>query len=505
MSHANGHAKTAAGAVARILRNPTKAYTPTGFGHWGPFSAFYDGKPWFTWLDIPRMQRDPRIRFLEKVWRSPFQQAQWNVKTDNAKVKAFVDLTLRKFWTGSLPKLLSHYFRWGYAPGGAEFCHQRGYVRLERVRAIEPTDARAMLWRDGPGKGQFAGFSAGNICVLAPHSFWFAGLGEIHQMYDVPPMAGAFEPWTEKRGRNGAIDCRRSWYRKNAARGGTLRHPPGTSNVGTEENPSVRDNADLAREVMDYVETNGYSTLTNEAHPGLEGHYAWELEPPQSYPDTAGFREYPQDLDKEMSEGIGIPNEVFEAADVGSGWSGRMIPLQAWLGGVDELIGLIIEQCATSWLKFVVEVNFGRNAWFEIEPTSLVKMVQDQAKGGPGGSEGANPIPGLMGGGGPPPGAGGGGVPGGGGGRGGHSGVPYSGPRGGHGYMDPKTRRVHYLSTGEAEGSPIPTETRKRVRRLLRERDLVEEMAEAAGSKEARELWLSTNAPVMAPQPVRFL
>ncbi|VTT96576.1 hypothetical protein : Uncharacterized protein OS=Pirellula staleyi (strain ATCC 27377 / DSM 6068 / ICPB 4128) GN=Psta_0911 PE=4 SV=1 [Gemmataceae bacterium] len=213
----------------------------------------------------------------------------------------------------------------------------------------------------------------------------------------MPPMSGMFEPWLEKRGRNGAVHIRRGWFRKCAYRGGVLYHPDGTTNMGTEESPDVRNNQDIARETLEYSESGAVFTFTNEINGGKDGTYAWDYHPPEAQPDVQGVREYPQDLDAEMLEGAGIPPEVLEAADVGSGWSGRLIPLMGFLGGVDELAGLIIEAADAGWLRHLVAVNFGPAAWYEVEPRSLVDEVQEQAQGGEDGGEGENPIPGLFG------------------------------------------------------------------------------------------------------------
>lgn len=461
----------------RFTRNPTRSYQPGG--NWtGLASSQVDLAPFFTWFDVPRMLRDPRVRLTERMWRAPFQRVKWQVKANSPQVARFVGTTLRRFWRGSLPKILSRYFRYGFAPAGAEYRVQRGSLRLDRVRAIEPTDAQPLVWRTGADAGQPAGFrisrsGGGGMIppgadvdgqwVGPPHAMWFAGYGEFSPWYDMPPMAGMFEPWLEKRGRNGAIHIRRGWYRKCAYRGGKLHHPDGTTNMGTDENPQEMDNQDIARSTLEYSETGAVYTFTNEPNPGLPGTYAWDFEEPAAQPDVNGIREYPQDLDAEMLEGAGIPPEVLEAADVGSGWSGRLIPLMGFLGGVDELAGLAIESADVGWMRHLVRVNFGPSAWYEIEPQSLAEEVQKQAQGGKDGGEGENPIPGLMG-----------------GGSGGEqdrqqpkqmSWTSYTGTHGGKGWKNDSTGEVRYQDNSPADDrdSPEPAdEHHGKVRQILR-------------------------------------
>jgi len=456
-------------AAARKLReNPTRSYRPGASWSAGLATAGMDGTPWFTWMDVPRMLRDPRVRFLERMWRSPFQRAKFKIVSDDPRVARYAGRTLRKFWSGSLPRLLSRYFRFGFGCGGAEFVAARGKVHLDQVRVVEALDARPLAWADGPDKGLPAGFAAPGVArVLAPHAVWFAGQAEVSPWYDMPPISGAFEPWSEKRGRNGAVASRRLWYWKNAVRGGGLYYPPGRSNIGTEETPQWIDNQDLARQVMDYTENGSTMIFENTQHGGLEGKRAWEYTAPESFPDRAGLLDYPGHLDKEMAEGVGIPPEVLEASEVGSGWSGRMVPMETWLGGVDEFVGLAYKAFEPT-LKYAVAANYGRGAFFDVEPQSLVEMVRQQAQAGPGGGEGKNPVPGLLGKGGDE----GGGDEGGGdepkpqklsGGW-----EPYNRRNGKKGLRNPVTHRYREMSGS----GRVPKHVRRKVKKLLAARDL---------------------------------
>lgn len=446
-------------------RNPTSIYEPSGQNYgWG--LSLLDGAPFYTWFDVPRMKRDPRVLFLAQMWQSPFQQVTWKVKATSPQVAEYVDRQFSRFWHNHLHAILDRYFWYGFGPGGVELIQRRGLVRLDQVRPIEPTDARPLVFTGGPDHKKLAGFQFGNTKVLAPHSFWFSGKSEFSKFYDRPPAAGMYEPWAEKRERNGAIAMRRTWFQMNSSRGKVLRHPTGRSDA-TDENPTGRDNQDIARQTLDYGQANSCYTLTNELHPGDNTKYAWELEFADSFPDRAGYRDYPKDLDEEMAEGAGIPTEVLEASATGSGFSGRMIPLMAWYGGVDVYTGLIIG--SSDWLRYATAINYGPQAYYEIEPDSLVKKFLESAKGSSPGAAPSLPTQ--------PP----GGQSPGGGGQGPQGWSPYKGPHGGHGYQDPQNpKHIRYLSDGRyfdmdgrpfgstvAVGSPIPRETRKRVRQIL--------------------------------------
>jgi hypothetical protein len=371
MSDANGK-----NGSARLLKNPTAEYTPTG----PPVLlqaalAGMDGSPPFTWYDVLRMIRDPQVRFSLKMWRSPFQQVTWKVAASSPAVAKFVDATLRKIWRRWLPKLLARYSRYGYCPAGAEFGVKRGAIRLLRLKIVEPRDAQPLVWTDGPDKGRFAGFTVsapgGSRWVGPEHAIWFAGDGEYGEFYDHPPIAGAFQPWCEKRTRGGSVAVRQVFYRRNAVAPGVMYYPDGQIRMS---DGTTRYGQDVARQVGEGVESGGILYFPNTTT-GADNQKQWQYTPGQAQPDIAGIREYTKDLDKEISQGIGVPPEVTEASEVGSGYAGRAIPLSAFYGSVDELVGPLIE-ALDGPVKYAVHANFGRDAWYEITPDSLVEKFQ---------------------------------------------------------------------------------------------------------------------------------
>ncbi len=393
----------------RAEKAPTRHYQPSGSGWWGWGAQSLDGKPLFTWFDVPRMMTDPKVRFISLLWRAPFQKVQFTVKASSPKVAAFVQNTIKRFWRGSLPKLLSRFFKYGFCAGGAEYSPFRGSLRLARVKAVECRDAQPRVWKAGHEcEGQFAGFMLTNTgasvkeWVGSPHAFWFAGQGEWSPWYDFPPLGGMFDPWLEKNTRGGAIQARKTWFRKNAARGMEVRYPPGISNCGTEENPQMRDNQDIAREIADYHETNSTLVIENTINPATE-EYEWMVDYAEGRGDIAGFLEYPDVLDKAMVEGAGIPLEVIQGSDSGSGYKGRLVSYGGHLGTVDELTGLILEGCEP-WLTPLVHINYGPDAWYEIEPVSLAQIASEEEKRQP--SKPGQPLASL-----PPGGGDGGGSP----------------------------------------------------------------------------------------------
>jgi hypothetical protein len=419
-----------------LSKNPTAKYQRSNTSLMLNAAAhLLDNEPWFTWWDIPRMTRDPQVRFGLRMLRSPFQQVEWKVQADSHRVARFVDRTLRSFWQKSLPRLLQNYFKYGRSPGGYEFYYDSKdrLWKLARVRAVEPSDATARVFREGPQSGQLAGFDLPTIdgmrTVPRTHAFWFAGNEELCAHHDWPRLAGAFTPWLEKNGKGGARHSRRLWYWRHAFSGGTIRHP---NDYITLADGTKIHSEDVARQLGENFLNGSVAIVPNTPHPSdkMAGKFAWEMEAAESRNDTAGMRDYPKDLDEEIMLGIEIPTEVWKSGGTGSGFSGRAIPMETWLGGADDVATQIYSEFQNA-LNLLVGVNFGGHNRYDVELLSLVKQFREAGMQGQGGGQTGQPQqpqqqPRKDG------------------------SVPYRGPRGGNYLLNPKTGNKRPMNLSDA-------------------------------------------------------
>lgn len=436
-------------------KNPSASYKPAGTGLGGVLAHILDGKPWFTYWDVERMMRDPWVRFVAKLWCSPFRRAEFTVKANSQEAADWVDASLKFFWAKGLPTLLRRYFCYGFAPAGVEYRVKAGRWQLAAVRPVHPPEARAV---ECSRTRRLVGFDTGSTPTLfAPYAFWFAGHGEVRAYYDTPPIAGMFDPWLECNGRGGAKHLRQLYARKHAVRPGTMRYPTGEQTFrDSAGNESTRNNQEVGLETAEFVESAANLVLPSDRDE--KGNLLWEYIPGEAGTEVSAVGQYPKDLKQEMAEGAGIPYEAIQAAETGSGFAGRRVPYEGWLGTCDELIGLIVDNFDHQVLRPVGRINFGRKADWTVEPVSLVKLEKAQENGGakpgqPGAEAGAPPGADAGGAGGDAPG-GGPAAPGGGGGPGGR--VPYTGPRGGRGSRDPVTGHVRYGDMSLAGGDDRP-------------------------------------------------
>lgn len=360
-----------------IAKQVTQDYRPSVVGMG---SRRWDHRGLFGYYDVEDMRRDGQVQFGLRILYAPLTQVKWQVKAKSAEVKDLVESTFKKVWGNHL-QILFKALSYGWSGGEIIYKETSEGTRFETIADVHPFDLRPLHRgrellgvsvrgaKDGDGK---AGW------ILTPRSLWVAYDAENGSHFGRSRLSQAWYPWQEKTARHGAIDVRRLWFLKNVFRGGMMRHPLGTIETSTGVYQSCQD---YAREIVEKFETGGVMTLPNVTDD--RGEQLWQWEDPVVNGDLTGVREYTGDLDTEILVHMGIPSEVVQAAESGSGWAGRSVPFLVFLAGEDEIVKQLYRPVREQILKPLVWKNFGEEAaeGFEIEFESLVPpSVDGQAK-----------------------------------------------------------------------------------------------------------------------------
>jgi hypothetical protein len=257
----------------------------------------------------------------------------------------------------------------GNAGGEAQWFQDpdTGMMELQGLRDAAIPDMRPMQLR-----GQLAGLEIlGNHHVFAPRFWWITNDPLYGSFYGQSRLEPAWHPFSDKAGKHGALGCRRLWYLKNAYRGGRMRHPVGRFK---DTDGEIKDYEQKARQIVELYETGGVLTQPNTRDEN--GNYMWEFEDPTINGELRDLREYPKDLDREILIGLGIPPEVVDAAESGSGWSGRSVPFLVFLSGEDEIASNMVHSIDRQLIRYGARFNFGSAAKYEIKVHSLIQAEE---------------------------------------------------------------------------------------------------------------------------------
>jgi len=216
--------------------------------------------------------------------------------------------------------------------------------------------------------------------VFRPKALWTTFDSEFGNPFGDSLLRRAFSPWFEKWMEKGGIDLRRLRFIKDAWVGMVMGYPV-RSKLELPDGTQVT-GRDIAREATEVFMSGGTLTLPTDRDDA--GNRMFELtNPTDTSQGATTILEYVDKLDVEIWKGEDLPREVIEAADTGSGFSGRAIPFVAFLailqGEGQELKVSVVRDI----LEPLVHLNFGEQE-FELTLMSLVDKVTEQMAAQPG-------------------------------------------------------------------------------------------------------------------------
>src|SRR5262249_26181150 len=150
----------------------------------------------------------------------------------------------------------------------------------------------------------------------------------------------------------------------------------------------VRSARDKAREIAENAKAGVSVALPNTRD--AEKEYAWQLDWPSQTLNVDGLLNYLDRLEKRIFYGIGVPPELLEASEVGSGYSGRAIPMEGFLAGQQDNVDALVRAWRGQAGAPLVRFNFGEGAWYKLKARSLLETKRQQAAGGQGGDDGGD-------------------------------------------------------------------------------------------------------------------
>lgn len=360
----------------------TSDYSP---GALRPSYWWYNQLPPFTLFTADWMLQDPQVRFGLKMLNGPMYSAEIEVECDDKAVKAFIEEQWNSIWSKSAKKLLRAK-RYGYAGYELMYRIKEGRVVFDRMKDLHPYDTRPLTYH-----GNLLGLrvkhvrgelETGHIDIGCPKSLWIIHDREFGKWFGYSIFEGAYEPWFEKRMRGGGNDLRKLRMMKDAWSGETIEYPPERTyrvpdGAGGINTISARD---LAREMLD-LRSSGGTRAVPQSYTS-DGQKEWAFTPPTNVSGVTPILEYVDKLDWEIWKGIGLPKEVVEAAESGSGYAGRTVPFLAFLTSRDEEFSEIVEQIDAQVLRPLTRINFAAVPDYRIRPKPLVESMKLSTQGG---------------------------------------------------------------------------------------------------------------------------
>jgi hypothetical protein len=381
----------------------TDGYRPTL-----PVQAFQLGQSWIPWTsiygDIEAMLIHPRIVLPYSYYKAGIAHADFKITANSPEVQRFHEIMLRRFWERSLTQV-QHGYDYGWL--GAELCYQneKGYLTYKGLQDFHAFDTWALT-----NKHRYVGVvvqsieGAGKVRLWGPRrwpakGFWFAHKRRYNRWYGRSQLIGAWRPYRRLATRDGAEEVVDGGFYRFAYRGPIVRFPKEAfRKPGCPGDVDWQGARDHAREMAERAKA-GFSV----ALPGdldSANNYKWQLEWPETVLNLGPLIEYVQYVESEIAYGLEVPPELIEAAETGSGWSGRKVPLIGFYVGQLQNARNLVWAYKTQIGDPLTWWNFGPKAKWEAEVVLKVpdafasaqeEAMKQQAQQGPQGQPVAGP------------------------------------------------------------------------------------------------------------------
>jgi len=325
------------------------------------------------------MLQDPRIGFGIELLKGPIlSKAKFIIKTKDKRVKEYIIRQITRFWRNGAKTSLNSII---YGFSGSEviykYNHNTGYIEYKKLKHLRSLDTRPVTRDDemiAMQVGSIKSDSGKGFVYLPKQKYLWAVHDEtFNRWYGRSRLLRAFIPWHEQWMPEGYRDIRQLWFYKNAYQGVTIKFPSGST---PDENGTMIPNALIAQEMADKSAT-GSSLLLPKSPDDSQ---SWEAEQAKGVAIPDGLLDYGDKLGSEIWEALGIPPEVIESDGTGA-FNGRKVPQQAFFSILQEMISEQITAFNECVLEGLVALNFGSSVEYEIEPVSLLDIMQQEEMG----------------------------------------------------------------------------------------------------------------------------
>lgn len=428
LAESNGHAPTPAPAQPSeqdTLRDLEQQLT-TGYKPSLPIDGMFgqDGLPITAWRrDIEFMLRHPVVRQAlgyfnggvagAEFWGGPNPDDPEDEKglpvcQQDDKIGRYIKEQCERFWDRGVPGLQrANEYGW---IGAEQMYDTSGEVlKWDGLKTFSPSDTYLLTQDFKPVGVRIKNVASAPKPVdlwmagvnVPAKGLWYANQPRYDAFYGQSQLTGAWRPWRRAAWKDGAesvLDtaCYRfgiGWVIGRYPNEDMQGPNPGAPNTtpDSQGNPR-RFGRDIIRQIVEQAKAGAGIGLPSTKD--AQGNYKWDIQwPVTTMVGLENLVAYLDHLYDQITQGIGVPPELLEASETGSGYSGRRIPLEAFLANQQQIADALLRLFINQVLKPMVRYNFGEVKW-TVQVKSLIKTRTKAAQSANPQSSAAGPQPG---------------------------------------------------------------------------------------------------------------
>ncbi len=395
----NGQAPTA--DRSRIEELLTAGPLSQGYKPTLPEWAFWatDSVPQLYLLrDIELMLIHPVVHSALSFYKGGISLVEFEVQCDQPEAMEFINEQCMRFWDRGVP-LLQGGYEYGWIGLENLYDDSQGMLAWESLIQFSPRDCYMLTQEYRP-----VGIRVKNVRPKGSVDLWAAsedvpakGLWYNHNprynsWYGQSQLTGAWRPWRRLAWKDGLETVIDHGLYRFAFGGPVVEYPDesvqpsatagGANTTVDAQGRLIRHCRDVARMIAEWAKTGAGVGIPSTNYPTeMGGGRKWSVTMPDHVLDVApliGAAKYLQD---QIYYGVGVPPELLAAAESGSGYSGRAIPMEAFITQQQRLADAILWLFVEQVLKPLVRWNWGPDVQFHVKVKPLLETKR-AAQGG---------------------------------------------------------------------------------------------------------------------------
>lgn len=343
------------------------------------------------------MLGDPVVLLGLATRNAALAPAKIEVECKDARVREFIGRQWDTLWGKHSPVLLrTKHYGFNGIQLGFETDKETRLLEIDGVKEFDPMDVRPIVH-----KGQPVGFRVvsnqvehrkyGNVSqvLYAPRAVWLRNEPIAGRICGTSVLRGSYSPWYEKYMPGGALKTRQLRMIKDAYMGDTVYYPFDRS-ITLPDGGGEVSWRDVIRQAIE-ARRSGAAMLLPMLY-DENGNRLVEHNPPQDTGDPKAIFQWIDDSDRDIWRGLRVFEEVIQAADTGSGFSGRSVPMMMFLASCQDELNDLLQGLVTFALQPLVFHNFG-DIKFSVKSVPLVEVWAEDMGGSSmgGGAVGGGP------------------------------------------------------------------------------------------------------------------
>jgi hypothetical protein len=351
--------------------------------------------------DVELMLTHPIVQSALNFYKGGISLVEFEVTADQ-EVGEFVLAQCMRFWDRGLT-LLQGGYEYGWIGLENLYKEENGRLEWESVVQFSPRDV-FLLTRDYKPVGVRVKNvrPKGDVDLwlasedVPAKALWYAHNPRYNSQYGQNQLTGSWRPWRRLAWKDGLETVIDHGLYRYAFSGPVIEYPdesvqsaagiPGTT-TDAQGRP-IRHCRDVARQVAEYIKTGAGVGIPSTNYPQEAGAgRKWGIKFPDHVLDVAPLIAAAKYLQDQIYYGIGVPPELLSASDTGSGFSGRAIPLEAFINQQQHLADRILYLFVRQVLRPLVRWNFGPDRVWDVK----VKPLLETKRAAQGGASNSKP------------------------------------------------------------------------------------------------------------------